>query len=185
MDDAFEKFSPLTPEEIAAAPAVSPPARKQCDGQLIATIPVDAPPINLKFKGRKPDEIFWFRAETGGRLFAEVRWNLGDRAKEVRPACFTGKGWKLVAYPTPRPLYNLDKLYARPDEPVWLFEGPRKADRAEGDQPRGDRARTDRAERHWAEDDWASGAFPRRDRGYSQRERSDHDLCRSWLCRWP
>jgi len=36
-----------------------------------------------------------------------------------------------VAYPAPRPLYNLNKLTARPHDPVWLFEGPRKADKAE------------------------------------------------------
>ena len=101
------------------------------DCEIVAPLPLDAPPPNVKFKGRKPDEVLWFVNEKGERLFAECRWNLEAGAKEVRPACFTGKGWKLVAYPTPRPLYNLDKLYARPDEPVWLFEGPRKADRAE------------------------------------------------------
>src|SRR5208337_4784044 len=49
----------------------------------------------------------------------------------VRDACFTDQGWKLVAYRAPRPIYNLDKLAAWPGSPVWLFEGPRKADRAE------------------------------------------------------
>ena len=42
-----------------------------------------------------------------------------------------------VAYTPPRPLYNLDKLAASPDGPVWLFEGPRKADRAEACLPGG------------------------------------------------
>ena len=31
----------------------------------------------------------------------------------------------------PRPISNLDKLAASPEKPVWLFEGPRKAERAE------------------------------------------------------
>ena len=122
-------FSPLRPDEIAAAPAIAKPVHSDCE--IVAPLPLDAPPPNVKFKGRKPDEVLWFVNEKGERLFAECRWNLEAGAKEVRPACFTGKGWKLVAYPTPCPLYNLDKLYARPDEPVWLFEGPRKADRAE------------------------------------------------------
>ena len=38
----------------------------------------------------------------------------------------------LRPYPPPRPLYNLDKFAASSNGPVWLFEGPRKADRAEG-----------------------------------------------------
>ena len=67
----------------------------------------------------------------GRALFAECRWNLEDGAKEVRPACFTDHGWKLSLIDSPRPIYNLDKLAASPERPVWLFEGPRKADKAE------------------------------------------------------
>ncbi len=58
------------------------------------------------------------------------RWE--DCSKEVRPACFTDRGWKLVAYRAPRPLYNLDKLGRLARRPVWLFEGPRKAEQGRG-----------------------------------------------------
>ncbi|HWY84560.1 MAG TPA: hypothetical protein VNY10_21945, partial [Roseiarcus sp.] len=126
--NAREKFSPLTPEEIAAAPAITKPVRD--DGEIVAPVPFDAPPLDVKFHGRKPDEVFWFVNENGEHLFAECRWNLEGGAKEVRPACFTDRGWKLVAYRAPRPIYNLDKLGDSPDRPVWLFEGPRKAERA-------------------------------------------------------
>ncbi len=112
---------------MGVAPAVAKPARNE---GIVAPVPLDAPPLDVKFKGCKPDEVLWFLNENGERLFAECRWNL-DGAKEVRPSCYTGKGWKLVAFPAPRPLYNLDKLRARPAEPVWLFEGPRKAKKAE------------------------------------------------------
>ena len=122
-------FSPLRPDEIAAAPAIAKPVHSDCE--IVAPLPLDAPPLNVKFKGRKPDEVLWFVNEKGERLFAECRWNHGAGAKEVSPACFTDHGWKLVAYPAPRPLYNLDKLAASPDRPVWLFEGPRKAEKAE------------------------------------------------------
>jgi hypothetical protein len=120
--NAREKFSPLTPEEIAAAPAITKPVRD--DGEIVAPVPFDAPPLGVKFHGRKPDEVFWFVNENGEHLFAECRRNLEGGAKEVRPACFTDRGWKLVAYRAPRPIYNLDKLGDSPDRPVWLFEGP-------------------------------------------------------------
>ena len=111
-------FSPLRPDEIAAAPASAKPVLGDCE--IVAPLPLDAPPPNVKFKGRKPDEVLWFVNEKGERLFAECRWNLEAGAKEVRPACFTDHGWKLVAYRAPRPIYNLDKLAASPERPVWL-----------------------------------------------------------------
>ena len=122
-------FSPLRTDEIAVAPAIAKPARS--DSEIVAPVPLDAPPLGVKFKGRKPDEALFFVNEKGERLFAECRWNLEAGAKEVRPACFTDHGWKLVASPAPRPIYNLDKLAASPEGPVWLFEGPRKAAKAE------------------------------------------------------
>ena len=122
-------FSPLRPEETAVAPATAKPVHSDC--AIVAPLPFDAPPLGVKFKGRKPDEVFWFANEKGESLFAECRWNLEPGRKEVRPACLTDHGWKLVAHPAPRPIYNLDKLAASPERPVWLFEGPRKADKAE------------------------------------------------------
>ena len=122
MDDA-SKFSQPSPNEIAAGSGPD-------DGEHVSPIPAHAPPLDVKLKRRKPEEVFWFHNEEGERLFAECRWNFEGGAKEVRPACFTDHGWKLVAYRGPRPIYNLDKLADSPDSPVWLFEGPRKADRA-------------------------------------------------------
>ena len=126
-------FSPLRRDEIAAAAAISKPVHKDCE--VIAPLPLDAPSVDVKFKGRKADEVFWFGNEKGERLFAECRWNQEPGTKEVRPACFTDRGWKLVAHPAPRPLYNLDKLAARPDDSVWVFEGPRKAEKAKACLP--------------------------------------------------
>ena len=121
-------FSPLRPDEIAVAPAIAKQVRD--DDKIVAPVPLDAQ-LGVKFKGRMPDEVFWFVNKKGERLFAECRWNLEGGAKEVRPACFTDHGWKLVAYRAPRPIYNLDKLADPPGKPVWLFEGPRKAEKAE------------------------------------------------------
>ena len=127
--NANEKFAPLLPEEIAEGRILISAIAD--DDEIVAPVPLDAAPLDVKFKGHRYDEVLWFLNEKGERLFAECRWNHRDGGKEVRPACLTDHGWKLVAFPAPRPLYNLDKLAAWPARPVWLFEGPRKADKAE------------------------------------------------------
>ena len=122
-------FSALSPGEIAAARAIVAPGR--LENEVVAQVPTDVSSVDVEWKGRKPDEVFWFRDGAGARLFAECRWNLVDHKKVVRPACYTDRGWRLIAPPAPRPIFNLDKLIARPSDTVWLFEGPRKAERAE------------------------------------------------------
>ena len=126
--NAYEKFAPLLPEEIAEGRILISAIAD--DDEIVAPVPLDAAPLDVKFKGHRYDEVLWFLNEKNERLFAECRWNHRDGGKEVRPACLTDHGWKLVAFPAPRPLYNLDKLAAWPARPVWLFEGPRKADKA-------------------------------------------------------
>jgi hypothetical protein len=126
MDDA-SKFSPLTPEEIALGPTVASSSPKAAP---IMPIPRDAGECSILFQGRKPDEKFWFRDLAGGVLFAELRWNLPDDDKRVRPCIYTSDGWREEAPPPPRALFNLDKLAKLPDAPVYLFEGPRKAVKA-------------------------------------------------------
>jgi hypothetical protein len=126
MDDPFDRFSSRTQDKIAAGPAIG----GRLESKPISPIPAYAPPLDVKFKGRQPDEVFWFHSAKGERLFAECRWNFEGEAKEVPPACYTAEGWKLAAFRAPRPMYNLDGLHARPNDPVWLFEGPRKADKA-------------------------------------------------------
>ena len=127
MDDPFDRFSTRTQDEIAAGPAIG----GRPESKPISPIPAYAPPLDVKFKGRRPDEVFWFHNAKGERLFSESRWNFEGGPKEVRPACYTVEGWKLVAYPAPRPVYNLNRLSAQPHDPAWLFEGPRKAQKAE------------------------------------------------------
>ena len=129
MADALT-FRPVLDTEPSAAVAGND-LRVETSGQLIAPVPADAPLPDVKLVGRKPDEVLWFRNESGASLFVECRWNLEGGAKEVRPACYSDQGWKLAAHPAPRPIYNLDKLAARPNESVWLFEGPRKAEMAQ------------------------------------------------------
>jgi hypothetical protein len=93
--NAQEEFSPGPSDDIAPTPVIA--AQAPDHGEIVAPVPLDAPRLGVKFKGRKPDEVLWFLNEKGGRLFAECRWNLEGGVKEVRPACFTDQGWKLAA----------------------------------------------------------------------------------------
>jgi hypothetical protein len=127
--DARDRFSPLSPDEMVAARTMTSRANEEV--ATVGPVPLDASTLDVRFKGRSPDETLWFLNEKGERLFAECRWTLEGGGKEVRPACYVVNRWQLRAYPQPRPLYNLDK-FAASSGPVWLFEGPRKARRAEG-----------------------------------------------------
>ena len=75
--NAREKFAPLSPEEMAGASTINAPAPEE--GEIVVPVPLDAPLLGVKFRGRKPDEVFWFLNEKGERLFAECRWNLERR----------------------------------------------------------------------------------------------------------
>lgn len=66
--------------------------------------------------------------------FAVARFDDAD-GKRYRPYCWVrsgiGEGWKARSVPAPRPLYNLNKLAARPVEPVLVVEGEKCVRRAE------------------------------------------------------
>jgi hypothetical protein len=125
--NAHEKFAPLTPAENASRPVT---ALSDAKASPIMPIPRAAGECDIRFEGRKPDEKFWFKDAAGRVLFGELRWNLPDGDKRIRPCIYTSNGWRAEAPPAPRALFNLDKLAKRPDAPVYLFEGPRKAAKA-------------------------------------------------------
>ena len=125
--DARDQFAPLSPDEMTAAWTTT--GRANEEAAIVGPVPVDAPTLDVRFKGRTPDEVLWFLNAKGERLFAECRWILDGGGKEVRPVCYVGHRWQLRAYPPPRSLYNLDK-FAASIGPMWMFEGPRKADKA-------------------------------------------------------
>jgi hypothetical protein len=124
--NAYERFSPLKPDDIAWKPYGAPTLKST----PIMPIPRDAGKCDIRFEGREADEKLWFKDAAGGVLFAELRWNLPDNDKRVRPCIYTSDGWREEAPLAPRALFNLNKLAKLPDAPVSLFEGPRKAVKA-------------------------------------------------------
>lgn len=133
MDDALDRFAPLTHAEIAdgaqdgSHPLCAREARPTCP-------PADAEPGAMaaaRFFGRKPDHIWRYAMPDGETAFYCARWNEADGKKFFRPVSWLeGEGWRLVAWPDNRPGYRLDEITAHPNAPIAICEGEKSADAA-------------------------------------------------------
>jgi hypothetical protein len=107
--------------------------------------PPDAPKPDFVHRGlaREPEHIWEYRNAAGETVCFVCRFNTvkpdGSPDKEFRPLCWCrwvderGNerfGWRWKAPPVPRPLYGLPELLARPDAPMIVCEGEKKADEA-------------------------------------------------------
>lgn len=100
-------------------------------------VPDDAPPGPPSHKRRGKPAGRWTYRDAAGKLLGYVlRFDLADDGKEFTPATYCeniGSGareWRFQAWPTPRPLYGLDRLAQRPGAPVVICEGEKAADAA-------------------------------------------------------
>lgn len=129
-------FEPLTIEEQLAA---KPVANDAPEKTVIWPVPADAPAMHFKHRDfGAPSQSWPYRNDAGELLFYIARFDYcsdGKPAKTYQPITFcdlgNGKrGWLPKGFPTPRPLYNLDKIAARRDAPVIITEGEKAADAA-------------------------------------------------------
>lgn len=77
------------------------------------------------------DYLWFYRDQAGVPIYAKIRQNKPD-GKVIRPVSIDENGTPQKAEPKlpgPKPLYNLHLLSQRPDEPVWIVEGEKCADR--------------------------------------------------------
>ena len=77
--------------------------------------------------------VWIYKNAAGDQVGAVARYDLtnGDgRRKQFRPFVADGGEMTCGGFAEPRPLYNLDKLAARPEAPVLVVEGERTADAA-------------------------------------------------------
>ena len=133
MNDVAEieaPFAPLKSDEIVSV------AEPQREGELLSPIPANAPPMpEAHFALGRPTVQWFYRDPAGAVLFAMLRFDKADGSKEFLPLTLwrdaQGFRWLWKSVPTPRPLYNLDKLATRPDAPVVICEGEKSADAAE------------------------------------------------------
>ena len=146
---APDPFAPLTNADRADRPV---PAGSDA-GDVLTMRPSagEAPPAACFRFGHlpEPSRLWVYRDAQGAPLVVVARYDGtaadGTPTKDVRPWTFgrrvwvdgTGKeraeiNWHCKAPPTPRPLYGLDRLAARPDAPVLVTEGEKAADTASG-----------------------------------------------------
>lgn len=105
--------------------------------KIVQPAPADAPPVTFRhpeFVGQ-PSLIWEYRDADGRRLGYVCRFELAHGNKDYRPYTLwrdeEGRmQWRWKSWPTPRPLYGLDKLAAQPDAPVLVVEGEKAADAA-------------------------------------------------------
>ncbi len=126
MGDALDRYLPLTPEEIAAGPAIA--ARAPNGGELVSPVPADAPPPPTRHvKHGEPTATSIYRDASGAELCRISRFGFPDGRKEFWPLTLwrdsKGLRWRWKAIPAPRPLYGLDRLGSRPEAPVIVCEG--------------------------------------------------------------
>src|SRR6266436_10426410 len=120
-----DPFSPLDEAaELLATDSVQEHPDAGGDDEIIMPVPDDAQPLRQALeqaRGCKPRDVWWYCDVEGYKSFTVVRFEDGD-GKTYRPFCWvrsaTGEGWKPRSAPRPRPLYNLNKLAAKPDAAV-------------------------------------------------------------------
>jgi hypothetical protein len=129
-----DPFTPLDDQEGRLASSDDPHRQDATgDDEIIMPVPEYAEPLRQALKrdwGRKPSDVWWYWDANGDKSFAVVRFDDAG-GKTYRPFCWvrsaTGEGWKAQSVPAPRPLFNLNKLAARPDAPVLVVEGEKCA----------------------------------------------------------
>jgi hypothetical protein len=98
------------------------------ENECVMPVPEEAgdAPIQRGETGRWP---YWNR---DGKLLGYVlRFDPPGKRKWYSPITFWRRGgWKLKHWPSPKPLYGLDLLAARPDDPVLVVEGEKTCDAA-------------------------------------------------------
>lgn len=101
----------------------------------ILPVPDDAPRTMPPHPKGKAAGQWLYKDETGRLLFLVRRFDGPNASKEFRPFSFCednsgNREWRVQGVPSPRPLYGLDRLAARPTSPVLVCEGEKSADAA-------------------------------------------------------
>ncbi|MDO8706033.1 MAG: DUF927 domain-containing protein [Sulfuricaulis sp.] len=118
-------------------PKMSPPVgtenpekpKKPRESGPILPIPaqISSPPTTHPRHGA-PSATWTYRDGQGRALFHVLRFDPPGDRKQICPLTWWSDGWRWKGVPAPRPLYNLDKLAARPRAPVLVSEGEKAAD---------------------------------------------------------
>ena len=92
MDDAFERFAPVSEEEKAAGFSASAPNAHEEEGERVSPIPSDAPapPETHRALG-KPSQLWTYRDASGETLFYVCRFDPAGERKQFMPLTYGAK----------------------------------------------------------------------------------------------
>ena len=128
-------FLPLTTDELASTEHLTNGAGQHSDAAPILPVPQNAMPPRFRHVRLGEASATWrYRDRRGETLGFVARFDPASERKQFFPLTYwndeRGAGWRWKSWPTPRPLYGLDKLTTRPNAPVIVAEGEKAADAA-------------------------------------------------------
>lgn len=126
----------MSGDPFAPLAAPSPTPRRAPEWEVIAPVPADARPAPASHPKLGKPIASWTYHDATGALLGYVRRFDTASGKEFHPLVYARPksggqpGWRWKSWPTPRPLYGLDRLAAHPDAKVIVCEGEKAADAA-------------------------------------------------------
>ena len=117
-------------DDTPAAPArPQRPAKPQ--RQVIVPVPAESADHDCIHPVHGTPSARWTYFDGDGNVLGYVaRYDPPDSRKQIVPWTFSSDGWGMGQWPVPRPLYRLQELEARPEDPVLIVEGEKAADAA-------------------------------------------------------
>jgi hypothetical protein len=107
---------PAKPQRVVITPAPSEAADHDCRHPIFGD----------------PSARWTYFDGNGDTLGYVARYDPPGERKQIVPWTFSTDGWGMGQWPVPRPLYRLQELEARPEDPVLVVEGEKAADAAAG-----------------------------------------------------
>ena len=125
-----------TRDERSGVSSLGGKREKADDWRPLLPVPPGAPPRPFQHRRFGRPASSWVYNDAAGKVLGYVsRFDKADGAKDILPYVFCEardgrREWRWQSFPTPRPLYNLDKLAERPADWVLAVEGEKTASAA-------------------------------------------------------
>ena len=114
-----QKNNNTKPQKLNAPPKLTP----------ILPVPEEAEALPSEHPRHGKPTSYWAYNDTKGRvLFYVFRFDPTGKRKQILPLTWWRDGWQWKSVPTPRPLYNLDKIADSSNAPILVCEGEKAAD---------------------------------------------------------
>lgn len=128
-----EAAKELTTVYVDSKPMHAYPVKLESPQPKIIKPPDNAgKPNHPSFKDLEPTNIWTYKDVDSKPLFYIYRQDPPNDKKQIRPLCYSDNAkWVQKHWPVPRPLYNLDKIYADKTKPILVVEGEKSAEAAQ------------------------------------------------------